>query len=59
MALVSVKLPSGWVPIEESIDKLKSTVELKRYEINENIVVLYFDQVRQPFVDPNLFSYVF
>lgn len=59
MALVSVKLPSGWTPIEESIDKLKSTAELKRYEINENIVVLYFDQVRELFVGANFFSYVF
>jgi hypothetical protein len=46
MAMVSVKLPSGWVPVEESIERLKSTAELKRYELAENVAVLYFDQVK-------------
>lgn len=45
MAMVNIKLPSGWVPIEESIEKLKSSVDLKRFEINENLIVLYFNEV--------------
>jgi hypothetical protein len=46
MAIVNIRLPSGWIPIEESIEKLKyMDAQLKRYEINENKVSLYFDEV--------------
>ena len=46
MSIVSIKLPSGWIAIEESIELLKEMVDLKRFEItNENRIFLYFDQV--------------
>ena len=45
MALISIKLPSGWIPIEETIQILKKTFDLKRFELKENLIVLYFDQV--------------
>ena len=46
MIITSVKLPSGWASLEETIELLKTKVELKRYEIsNENRLFLYFDQV--------------
>ena len=46
MAIVNFRLPSGWKPIEESIEILKyMDTQLKRYEINENRVSLYFDEV--------------
>jgi hypothetical protein len=46
MAIVNIRLPSGWIPIEESIEKLKyMDAQLKRYEINENKVSFYFDEV--------------
>jgi hypothetical protein len=46
MIITSVKLPSGWTSLEETIELLKTKVELKRYEIsNENRLFLYFDQV--------------
>ena len=45
MALISIKLPSGWLPIEKTIQILKKTIDLKRFELKENIIVLYFDQV--------------
>jgi len=46
MSIVSIKLPSGWTPIEESIESLKEMVDLKRYEIsNENRIFLYFNEI--------------
>ena len=48
MSIVSIKLPSGWIPIEESIESLKEMVDLKRYEIsNENRIFLYFNEVTE------------
>ncbi len=45
MALINIKLPTGWTAIEESLINLKTTVDLKRYEINDIQIVLYFDEV--------------
>jgi hypothetical protein len=45
MVIVSIRLQSGWVPIEESIAQLVGNAELKRHELNENKIFLYFDQV--------------
>jgi hypothetical protein len=47
MAIVNLRLPSGWTPVESSIPDLQNdlNVKLKRHEINENKVVLYFDEV--------------
>jgi len=45
MALVNIKLPSGWASIEESVEKLKESVGVKLFEINENVIVLYFDEI--------------
>lgn len=48
MSIISVKLPSGWKAIEETIEFLKISVELRRFEIsNENRVFLYFDEVKK------------
>ena len=45
MAIVNFRLPSGWIPIEQSLEELKNfATQLKRYEINENKVSLYFDE---------------
>lgn len=48
MAIIHFRLPSGWVPIEESIINLRqdANAKLKRHEINENKISLYFDEVR-------------
>ena len=48
MAIVNFRLPSGWIPVEESITNLTNdeNVKLKRYEINENKIALYFDEVK-------------
>lgn len=45
MAIVAVRLPSGWEADESSIQKLTNKVDLKRFEIDENKISLYFDQV--------------
>jgi hypothetical protein len=47
MAIVSVRLPTGWKPNEESLTKLTNNLDimLKRYELNENTVNFYFDEV--------------
>jgi hypothetical protein len=49
MSIISIKLPSGWLPIEESLEKLKldEQLEIKRYETNENRIFLYFDKVKK------------
>jgi hypothetical protein len=45
MVIISIRLQSGWVPIEESITQLIGNTELKRHELNENKIFLYFDKV--------------
>ncbi|KAG1664846.1 Alpha-2-macroglobulin-like protein 1 [Nymphon striatum] len=48
MALVTVKMVSGYIPNKESLQKLKSTSSaFKRFEINKNIVNIYFDYLNQ------------
>jgi len=45
MAMVSLKLPTGWNAIEESVERLKRSASLKRFEIKDCNVALYFDEV--------------
>lgn len=45
MAIVNIRLPSGWEAIKDSIEKLTTQVDLKRFEIDQNKINLYFDQV--------------
>ena len=45
MVIVALRLPTGWEVVEETIESLKKSDDLKRDEINENKVDLYFDQV--------------
>ncbi len=45
MAIVSLRLPTGWIADEASIETLRSLVNLRRHELNENKVNLYFDEV--------------
>lgn len=45
MAIISIRLPSGWEPVESSIQSLTDSQDLKRFELNENKINLYFDQV--------------
>lgn len=45
MAIVAIRLPSGWEADQDSIQKLTQTVDLKRFEVVENKISLYFDQV--------------
>ncbi|GBO03086.1 Alpha-2-macroglobulin [Araneus ventricosus] len=51
MAVVSVKMPSGFVPDEWSLYELQSDteVQLKRHELDGNRVNLYFNEVTFPF----------
>ena len=47
MAIVAVKMVSGYIPDKESIKQLKQQTKLglKRYEVDKNWVNLYFDKV--------------
>lgn len=45
MAIVYLRLPTGWEPVHESILVLQNTKELKRFEIAENKINLYFNEV--------------
>ena len=48
MAIIHFRLPSGWLPAEDTIANLidDSNAKLKRHEINENKISLYFEEVR-------------
>jgi hypothetical protein len=52
MAIISVRLPTGWIPIEESIQNSPNRNSLSRFDINdgEGRVYLYFDKVSRLFV---------
>lgn len=57
MTIISVKLPSGWAVIEETVEKLKHTIDLRRFEIvNENRLFLYFDEVISTFIFHLIYS---
>ncbi|XP_061179924.1 alpha-2-macroglobulin-like [Saccostrea echinata] len=48
MAIVEVKMQTGWIPVRQTLDKIlsseiKSTIGLHRYEIKGNVVHFYFD----------------
>ncbi|XP_035231579.1 LOW QUALITY PROTEIN: alpha-2-macroglobulin-like [Stegodyphus dumicola] len=47
MVVVAVKMASGFVPSEWSLDVLQSdqTIRLKRYEVQGNLVNLYFNEL--------------
>jgi hypothetical protein len=51
MAIVQMRLPTGWKPNEDSIQRLMNAPEvlLKRYELAENTVSFYFDEVQTSF----------
>jgi hypothetical protein len=45
MAVVEVKMQTGWIPDKLSLMELKKKKDvLKRYEVDRNLVNLYFDQ---------------
>ena len=45
MAIVALRLPTGWTADVDSIEKLRDQVNLMRHGINENNVHLYFNEV--------------
>ena len=47
MAVIAVKMISGWIPIKESVEKLKNSAQLglKRFEIEKNSIQFYFDEL--------------
>lgn len=47
MAIVAVKMVSGWIPIKGSVNRLKDDTQLgiKRIEIDHKWVNFYFDEV--------------
>jgi hypothetical protein len=49
MIIVSIRLPTGWTPNEQSIQILNSDprVDLKRYELDENKLNFYFEDLQR------------
>ncbi|KAG1665315.1 Murinoglobulin-1 [Nymphon striatum] len=48
MALVTVKMVSGYIPDKKSLKDLKYTIDtFKRYEVDKNFVNVYFDYLNQ------------
>ena len=46
MAIVGIRLPTGWIADESSVENLRALVGVRRHELNDNKVNLYFDEVR-------------
>jgi hypothetical protein len=46
MAVIAIKMVSGWIPEKSSVEKLKNMarINLKRFDIENNAVQLYFDE---------------
>ncbi|RNA09103.1 alpha-2-macroglobulin 1 [Brachionus plicatilis] len=45
MVIIGVRLPSGWEAVESSVIMLKTSNDLRRYELKENKLSLYFDEL--------------
>ncbi|CAF0775839.1 unnamed protein product [Brachionus calyciflorus] len=45
MVIVGLRLPTGWEPVEESVKVLEDTHDLRRFELKENKLSLYFDEL--------------
>ena len=47
MAVIAVKMISGWIPVKDSVEKLKNSAQLglKRFEIEKNSIQFYFDEL--------------
>ena len=51
MSVIEVRMTSGWIPDQSSIQRLMNSAELrlKKYEMDKkhpDVVVFYFDEVR-------------
>ncbi|XP_032065555.1 alpha-2-macroglobulin-like isoform X2 [Thamnophis elegans] len=46
MAIVQIKMLSGYIPVKSSVKKLEKESQIKRTEVNINHVLLYLDEVR-------------
>ncbi|XP_070792389.1 alpha-2-macroglobulin-like isoform X2 [Pituophis catenifer annectens] len=46
MAIVQIKMLSGYIPVKSSVKKLEKQGQIKRSEVNINHVLLYLDEVR-------------
>lgn len=46
MIIAFIRLPTGWEAVEQSVQSLEQKpIELRRYELKENRVSLYFDSL--------------
>jgi len=47
MAVISAKMQTGWIPVKDSLYDLKNdaTLKLKRFELDNNWLNFYFDQL--------------
>lgn len=47
MAVIAVKMVSGWIPAKDSLKALHNdaTLDLKRFEVDKNWVHFYFDEL--------------
>ncbi|XP_058023761.1 alpha-2-macroglobulin-like [Ahaetulla prasina] len=46
MAIVQIKMLSGYIPVKSSVKKLEKQGQIKRTEVNINYVLLYLEEVR-------------
>nr|ACF39935.1 alpha2-macroglobulin [Cristaria plicata] len=44
MAIVEVKMVSGWIPVKSSVKELEATKQIQKFEINPDNVDFYFDE---------------
>ncbi|KAL4228080.1 Alpha-2-Macroglobulin [Mactra antiquata] len=44
MAIVEVKMPTGWIPVKNSLRELEKSGDVQKMEVDKNYVELYFDE---------------
>lgn len=49
MVIINIRLPTGYEANEETINSLIKSHDLRRFELNQNKINLYFDEVRSCF----------
>ncbi|XP_052279729.1 ovostatin-like isoform X1 [Dreissena polymorpha] len=45
MVISEIKMPTGWVPVKQSLRELASSGDIQKFEVDEDFVELYFDEL--------------
>ncbi|XP_052278799.1 ovostatin-like isoform X1 [Dreissena polymorpha] len=45
MVISEIKMPTGWVPVKQSLRELASSGDIQKFEVDEDFVEHYFDEL--------------